>query len=112
MRALLEQPITNVDAPLKLGPAAAVNAAGKSFCSHFARLTTKYPFNPASDQDLPIDQLNEILAPKTGALWAFYDDKLKQILVKQGSHYEVAPAQHDQAVASLRCIFQSRRRAQ
>jgi type VI secretion system protein ImpL len=91
VRALLEQPITNVDAPLKLGPAAAVNAAGKSFCSRFAQLTTKYPFNPGSDQDLPIDQLNEILAPKTGALWAFYDDKLKQILVRQGSHYEVAP---------------------
>jgi type VI protein secretion system component VasK len=91
VRALLEQPITNVDAPLKLGPAAAVNAAGKSFCSRFAQLTGKYPFNPASDQDLPIDQLNQILAPKTGALWAFYDDKLKQILVRQGSHYEVAP---------------------
>jgi len=29
---------------------------------------------------------------KTGALWAFYDDKLKTILVKQGSHYEAAPA--------------------
>jgi type VI secretion system protein ImpL len=92
VRALLEQPITNVDAPLRLGPAAAVNAAGKSFCGRFAQLTGKYPFNPTSDQDLPIDQLNDILAPKTGALWAFYDDKLKTILVKQGSHYEVAPA--------------------
>jgi type VI protein secretion system component VasK len=92
VRALLEEPITNVDAPLKLGPAAAVNAAGKSFCSRFAQITGKYPFNPASDQDLPVDQLNDILAPKTGALWAFYDDKLKTILVKQGSHYEAAPA--------------------
>jgi|CZKJ01.1.fsa_nt_gi type VI secretion system protein ImpL len=91
VRALLEQPITNVEAPLKLGPAAAVNGAGKSFCGRFAQITTKYPFNPKSDQDLPIDQLNDILAPKTGALWTFYDDKLKPILVKQGTRYVVAP---------------------
>ncbi len=92
VRALLEQPITNVDAPLKLGPAAAANGAGKSFCGRFAQITGKYPFDPKSDQDLSVDQLNEILAPKTGALWTFYDDKLKQILVKQGSRYDVAPA--------------------
>ena len=90
VRALLEQPITNVDAPLKLGPAAALNGAGKSFCGRFAQITGKYPFNPASDQELAPDQLNDILAPKTGALWTFYDDKLKQILIKEGSHYEVA----------------------
>jgi type VI secretion system protein ImpL len=90
VRALLEQPITNVDAPLKLGPAAALNGAGKSFCARFAQITGKYPFNPASDQELASDQLNDILAPKTGALWTFYDDKLKQILIKEGSHFEVA----------------------
>jgi len=64
VRALLEQPITNVDAPLKLGPAAAANGAGKSFCGRFAQITGKYPFDPKSDQDLSVDQLNEILRPK------------------------------------------------
>ena len=34
VQALLKQPITNVDVPLKLGPAAsASNAAGKSLCA-------------------------------------------------------------------------------
>ena len=92
VRTLLEEPITNTDGILKGIPAKAANEAGKSFCGHFAQITTKYPFNPKSDQDLPIDQLNELLAPKTGALWTFYDDKLKQILVKQGTRYVVAPA--------------------
>ncbi|HVR25220.1 MAG TPA: ImcF-related family protein [Candidatus Polarisedimenticolia bacterium] len=92
VRALLEQPITNIDDIVKGIPAKGVNQAGQKFCDHFSAIATKYPFNPKSDQDLTVDQLNDVLAPKTGALWTFYDDKLKQILVKQGSHYEVASA--------------------
>ena len=92
MRALLEQPITNIDDIVKGIPAKGVNQAGQKFCDHFSAIATKYPFNPKSDQDLTVDQLNDVLGPKTGALWTFYDDKLKQILGKQGSRYEVASA--------------------
>jgi type VI secretion system protein ImpL len=92
VRALLEQPITNIDDIVKGIPAKGVNQAGQKFCDHFSAIATKYPFNPKSDQDLTVDQLNDVLAPKTGALWTFYDDKLKQILLKQGSRYEVASA--------------------
>src|ERR1700734_9248 len=92
VRALLEQPITNIDDIVKGIPAKGVNQAGQKFCDHFSAIASKYPFNPKSDQDLTVDQLNDVLAPKTGALWTFYDDKLKQILLKHGSHYEVASA--------------------
>ncbi len=105
VRTLLLEPITNVDAPLKLGPAAAANAGAKSFCGHFAQIIGKYPFDPKSDQDLPIDQLNDVLAPKTGALWAFYEDKLKQVLEKQGSRYDAAPAGQVKPSAAFLAFF-------
>jgi type VI secretion system protein ImpL len=91
VRALLEQPITHAEALLGGVGRAALNEAGKQFCSDFTQMTTKYPFNPNSSQDVGVDQLNEILAPKTGALWTFYDTKLSQLLTKQGSHYASVP---------------------
>jgi len=88
VRRLLEQPITNVEALLQRGPVDALNAAGQVFCSQFNAVTNKYPFNRDSTEDVSLDQLNGIFAPKSGALWTFYDtSKLAQYLTKQGSHY-------------------------
>jgi type VI secretion system protein ImpL len=84
---LLEEPITNLKPVLTQGPKDALNQAGKAFCNQFAQIAGKYPFNSRSTEDLPIDQLNTIFAPKTGALWTLYE-KLAPYLAKQGSQYE------------------------
>jgi type VI secretion system protein ImpL len=89
---LLREPITNVEALLARGPKDALNGAAASFCAQLSQVTSKYPFNPASTQDLPVDQFNAIFTPKTGALWKFYDTSLAQYLAKQGSKYVEVPS--------------------
>jgi MinD-like ATPase involved in chromosome partitioning or flagellar assembly len=88
---LLRQPILNAEALLKGQEANALNGAAGPLCAQFAQLNDKYPFNPNSGQDLTLDQLNSILAPKTGALWTFYDNSLAKYLAKQGSRYVEIP---------------------
>jgi type VI secretion system protein ImpL len=91
VEALLREPINNVVALLAGQEVGKLNAAAGSLCAQFAQLGSKYPFNPDSAQDLPVDQLNSILAPKTGALWTFYDNSLAKYLSKQGSRYVEVP---------------------
>jgi type VI secretion system protein ImpL len=90
VRRLLEEPITNLNSARNQGSKDALNQAGKAFCNRFTQITSKYPFNSKSNEDLSIDQLNAIFAPKTGALWTFYE-KLAPFLPKQGSRYEPIP---------------------
>jgi type VI secretion system protein ImpL len=93
VRALLEQPITNAEALLGRLSIDQLIGAGHDFCNQLAPMTSKYPFNPNSSQDLPIDQLNTVLAPRTGALWTFYDQNLAQYLPKRGSQYVASPSE-------------------
>ncbi|MGA8152339.1 MAG: ImcF-related family protein [Terriglobales bacterium] len=92
VRTLLEEPIVNVEDLLGRAPKDALNGAGKDFCSKFAQLTGKYPFNPNATDEVSVDQLNSILAPNGGALWTFYNGKLAQLLPKDGSRYSANPA--------------------
>ena len=67
---------------------AKLNGAGKAFCAQFAAISGKYPFNPNAKDEVPVAELDSIFAPRTGALWKFYEDaKLAQFLPKQGSRY-------------------------
>ncbi len=91
-QALLAQPIDHAQALIKMGPKEALNGAGHRFCAQFAQLTDKFPFNPNSAQDLPVDQLNALLAPNTGELWKFYSTTLAQYLTKQGVRYVPSPS--------------------
>jgi type VI secretion system protein ImpL len=84
---LLQAPILHAEALIKMGPRDALNGSGRPFCSQFAAITQFYPFNPASPTDLPLSQFAQVFAPGTGALWTFYDTKLKAFLNKEGSHY-------------------------
>jgi type VI secretion system protein ImpL len=77
---LLDEPITNVRRVKNVGPVEELNAAGAGLCKQFQQISGKYPFNPRSSEDLPIEQLNSIFAPKVGTLWIFYDPKLKRYL--------------------------------
>ncbi|MGC2329102.1 MAG: ImcF-related family protein [Candidatus Sulfotelmatobacter sp.] len=85
---LLNQPLDHAQALVKMGPKEALNGGGKAFCGQFAALTSKFPFNQNSSDDLSLDQLNAILAPGTGTLWTTYKDKWAQYLTKQGTRYE------------------------
>jgi type VI secretion system protein ImpL len=88
---LLREPITNTDGLVESNDKAALNGAASPMCAQFAQLSDKYPFNPIASQDLPVDQLNSLLAPKTGALWTFYDKSLTKYLAKQGTRYVEIP---------------------
>ncbi|HYP05460.1 MAG TPA: ImcF-related family protein [Bryobacteraceae bacterium] len=87
LQKLLEDPITNAEGLLRgLGPAE-LNAKGKGLCGQFSAVTNKYPFNPAATAEASIAEVNSLLKPGEGALWAFYDANLKAALAKQGSQY-------------------------
>jgi type VI protein secretion system component VasK len=88
---LLKQPITRAEALVANSDKDRLNNAAGGLCSQFAQLSAKYPFNPNSGQDLPVDQLNSILAPKSGSFWTFYDKTLAPYLAKQGSRYVEVP---------------------
>jgi type VI secretion system protein ImpL len=85
---LLTQPLDHATALISTGPKGPLNDGGRAFCSQFSMIAGKFPLNPNSSQDVTVDQLNQILAPNTGALWTFYNSKLAQYLTKQGSRYE------------------------
>jgi type VI secretion system protein ImpL len=88
---LMEDPITYVESFLRgLGPAE-LNGAGAGFCKQFNDLISKYPFNPNAKTQATINDFNGIFAPQTGALWTFYDTKLKAMLVNQGGEYRAVP---------------------
>jgi len=87
-QSLLRQPIERAEAVIRTKPVSDLKGAGQAFCGQFSRLTNKFPFNPASSEDVTIDQLNAVLAPNTGSLWTFYNTKLTQYITRQGSSYE------------------------
>ena len=87
LQKLLEDPITNAEGLLRaLGPAE-LNAKGKGLCAQFSAVTSKYPFTPTATPEASIAEVNSLLKPGEGALWAFYDANLKQALAKQGPQY-------------------------
>ena len=46
VRRLLQEPIKNTEALLGRGPIDIANGSGKSYCSQFATVINKYPFDP------------------------------------------------------------------
>ena len=92
VRALLKAPFDHAESLISAGPTGPLNGAGQGLCSQFLTLTHFYPFSSApSAPEITLAQLNQVLAPDTGALWATYNQSLKQVLVKQGSRYEPLP---------------------
>ena len=91
-QSLLQQPVDHAQALIKRGPKEALNEGGHKLCVDFNQMTEKFPLNPASSQDLSVDQLNAMLAPGTGQLWKFYAANLTQYLPKQGARYIANPS--------------------
>jgi len=88
VRRVLEEPITAIDALLKRGPADMANGAGKGFCAAFNDLASKYPLNPNSPQDLPVDQLYSVF---TGDAWKKLTEGVKPLVLRVGSGYAENP---------------------
>jgi type VI secretion system protein ImpL len=86
VRRLLQEPIKNAEALLRRAPGEIANGAGKSYCSVFVGVATKYPFDPSSSQDLTMDQLYAILGPTSDALKKLKDD-VKPFVLMVGNKY-------------------------
>jgi type VI secretion system protein ImpL len=91
VRRLLEEPIKAAEALLKRGPIDIANGSGKGYCSSFAGLADKYPFNPNSAQDASVDQLYAVFGP-TGDAWKKLNDGVKPFVLKVGNKYVANPA--------------------
>jgi type VI secretion system protein ImpL len=88
LRRLLEEPITAIDALLRLGPVAAANAGARTFCTQFLAATErKFPFDSSSLQELSIDQLNSLLVDGFKKL----TDDVKPFVLKVGDQYVANP---------------------
>ncbi len=61
------------------------NGGGARFCAAFDALTRKFPFNKSAPEgsEVTLAELGEILKPKTGRLWQFYEANVKNYLVCQ-----------------------------
>ncbi|HUI53507.1 MAG TPA: ImcF-related family protein [Bryobacteraceae bacterium] len=92
VQKLLEDPIINVEGMLRaLGPQE-LNAKGKALCSQFNAVMAKYPFKPTATVEATLQDVNGLFAKPSGALWAFYDQNLQKLLVKQGSQFAIGPS--------------------
>jgi type VI secretion system protein ImpL len=87
VQTLIVDPIANVEPKLKGMGAADLNKGGKSLCTDFKALMSKYPFNPQSTNEAGLTDVNSIFKPMEGSLWKFYDQKLQKLLPKQGNQY-------------------------
>ncbi|MGH7555529.1 MAG: ImcF-related family protein [Longimicrobiales bacterium] len=84
---LLMAPIQNIEGLLAALPTADANAKGQSFCSQFAPLTRKFPFDPRSTLEASVDEVAAMFKPGSSALWSFYEENVRQLLVPQGEGY-------------------------
>ncbi|MEO7143081.1 MAG: ImcF-related family protein [Bryobacteraceae bacterium] len=89
---LLLEPITNAEALLKGMGAGDLNGKGKAFCAAFSAMTRKFPFNAASTEEATLQELGDLLKPKEGKLWTFYDGSLKNFLTCQGGQCTANPS--------------------
>ncbi len=89
---LLEEPILYAEALVRaLGPAE-LNAKGRSLCAQFGVLMRKYPFRPEATAEATLAEVAAIFQPGTGALWSFYNQSLREYLVRQGEQFVANPA--------------------
>jgi type VI secretion system protein ImpL len=74
---LLLQPIKNLEGQV----ASDLKGSGASFCDAFNKATLrKFPFDPLAKDEAKLDELQALLAPKTGQLWVYYEKSLKTVL--------------------------------
>jgi type VI secretion system protein ImpL len=78
-------------AHLAPSPGAPANGAGAKVCTAVNALLGKYPFSAGSTSQASLDEVNQVFAPDTGAIWSLYNASLKPFLVQSGSQWVPAP---------------------
>jgi type VI secretion system protein ImpL len=68
-----------------------LNERGRAVCSAMTPMLAKFPFNPDASAEATIAEVSAMLAPGTGALWAFQQERLEGLLVKQGNTWVASP---------------------
>jgi type VI secretion system protein ImpL len=102
---LLEAPIDYADALTKGMGAGEINAKAGRFCSGFARISSKFPFNPTAAAEVSIQELNAMFRPRDGQLWTFYNEALQSYLQKQGAQYAANPSSSIQLTPGFIAFF-------
>jgi type VI secretion system protein ImpL len=69
----------------------ALNERGKALCTAVTPLLGRFPFNPQSPNDATTQEVAALLAPGTGALWQFHQDRLAGLMEKQGAQWVMKP---------------------
>jgi type VI secretion system protein ImpL len=87
---LLKQPIDCVDR-LRPTPEGGANKGAGKMCEKVNPLVGKFPFSSNQYALATLAQVDEALAPDTGALWSQYNSVLKPFVVQQGTQYVAAP---------------------
>jgi type VI secretion system protein ImpL len=73
------------------GALAALNERGRALCAAAAPVLAKFPFNPDARDEAAVAEVNAVFAPASGALWAFYHERLEPYLERQGDRYVPRP---------------------
>ncbi|MBC7844737.1 MAG: hypothetical protein H7099_20710, partial [Gemmatimonadaceae bacterium] len=68
-----------------------LNGRGRELCKGMERILRKFPFDPDGG-DASLSDVNAMLAPSTGALWRFYDDRLIPLLPLENRVFVSKPA--------------------
>lgn len=92
-QSLLKDPIEHVPETLDGINGAALNGQAAGMCSAINPLFRKYPFNPASKDDATLQEVNDVLNPQSGKLWAFVTASLAPYVQKVGSDYVATTGQ-------------------
>jgi type VI secretion system protein ImpL len=87
---LLEEPIKRVEDIGRGMPAKIAGKGAADYCSAFAAVAKRYPFDPTSTQDLTMDQLYAILGPTSDALKNL-KDSVKSSVLMVGDKYVATP---------------------
>ncbi len=69
-----------------------LNERGRSICSQMRPMLAKFPFAPEAAAEASIAELSALLAPGTGELWAFHEDRLKPFLEEKDGKWVAKPA--------------------
>jgi type VI secretion system protein ImpL len=78
-------------ARLAPSPGAPANGAGQKICGAVNALLGKYPFSPNSTSQASVDEVNQVFAPDTGAIFTIFGASLKPYLVQAGSQWVATP---------------------
>jgi type VI secretion system protein ImpL len=66
---------------------AILNERGRALCDAITPMLAKFPFSPDATNDATFSEVAAMLAPNTGALWAFQQERLTGLLEKQGPEW-------------------------